>query len=303
MLPLVALLGVGALIAIVAGFLIGNSGGGSSEPAASETTTAGALDVATPTDWTKSAGPAAIPGLDMGDDAVTVSPSGGAEQGTLTVGVTDAKDATLLPDSFLKKLSSKPEANDGVRLGDLEALRYKGLRPKGFSQQLTLYASPTTEGVATVACAAPAAKASSFLPECEKVSTSLKLGSGKGYPLGTDDDYSSDLNDALGNLNSARSSGVSKLKKAKSGKSQSKAANSIASAYASTAGTLKDADVSPQFAGRNDSLVAALSDAKSSYKKLASAAKAESSKRYKKAQKQVSSSEAAVNRAIDSLKQ
>jgi hypothetical protein len=300
--PVFAALGIGALIALVLGFVVGHSGGGSSEPAGSKTQAAGALDLAVPSDWTKSASPAQVPGIDFGDDALTVSPSGGAEQGTLTVGVTDAKGSTLLPASFVSKLSSKPQPTDGVSLGEIEALRYKGLKPKGFSDQLTLYAAPTTEGVATVACAAPAAKATSFLPECEKVSASLTLGSGKPYPLGTDDDYESDLSDTMGSLNSARTSGVSKLKSAKSGSSQASAANSIASAYASAAGTLKDADVSPQFADSNSALVTAMTKTESAYKNLASAAKRGSSSSYNKARKQVSKGEAAVQRALDSLK-
>ena len=266
--PVFAGLGIAALVAIVVGFLIGSSGGDSSEPAGNETLAAGAVDISPPSDWTRSAGPAQIPGIDFGDDGTTVTPSGGAEKGTLTVGVTDATDSTLLPDSFLKELSSKPKPTDGVRLGDLEAFRYKGLKPKGFSQQLTVYAAPTTEGVATIACAAPAAEASAFLAECEKVSTTIKMKAGKAYPLGTDDDYASDLSDTINSLNSARDSGVKKMKSAKSGSSQASAANSVAAAYASAASTLKDADVSPQFAGDNSDLVKALSSAESAYKSL-----------------------------------
>jgi hypothetical protein len=300
--PVFAGLGIAALVAIVVGFLIGSSGGDSSEPAGNETLAAGAVDISPPSDWTRSAGPAQIPGIDFGDDGTTVTPSGGAEKGTLTVGVTDATDSTLLPDSFLKELSSKPKPTDGVRLGDLEAFRYKGLKPKGFSEQLTVYAAPTTEGVATIACAAPAAEAADFLAECEKVSTTIKMKGGKAYPLGADDDYASDVSDTINSLNSARNSGVKKMKSAKSGSSQASAANSVAAAYASAASNLKDADVSPQFAGDNSDLVKALSSAESAYKSLGRAAKADSSSRYNSARKKVKSAESDVSKALDSLK-
>ena len=299
--PVFAGLGIAALVAIILGFLLGHSGG-DSEPAGAKTVTAGAVDLGAPSDWTKSAGPARIPGLDMGPDAVTVTPESGAEAGTLTVGVTDAKTSTLLPSSFVKQLSSTPKPTDGVRLGDLEAFRYKGLKPKGFSQSLTVYASPTTEGIATIACAAPAAKAGAFLPDCESVAATTKLKTGKPYQLGTDDDYSGDLNDTINSLNSARSAGVSKMKKARSGKSQSNAAKSIASAYATAAGSLKDADVSPEFGDENSSLVGNLSRAESAWTKLASAARKGSSSSYKKASKQVSKAEAAVSKSLNSLK-
>ncbi|HEY1357463.1 MAG TPA: protein kinase [Thermoleophilaceae bacterium] len=301
--PLFAGLGIAALLAIIVGFLIGHSGGSSSEPAGDKTVTAGAVDLGTPSDWTKSASPANIPGLDLGTNAVTVSPSGGADAGTLTVGITNATGSTLLPTAFLKGLSTQPKPTDAVKLGDLEAYRYKGLKPKGFDQSLTVYASPTTEGVATIACAAPAAKAGGFLPDCESVATTTALKTGKPYQLGADDDYASDLSDAINSLNSARSAGVSKMKSAKSGSAQSSAAKSIASAYGSAASTLKDADVSPEFAAENSTLVKNLSKAESAYTKLASAAKKGSSSSYKKASKQVSKAESAVSKSLNSLKQ
>jgi hypothetical protein len=291
------------LLALVLGFLLGHSGGGSSEPAGDKTVTAGPVDLGTPSDWTKSASPAQIPGIDFGNEAVTVSPKGGADAGTLTVGVTDAKSSTLLPASFVKELSSAPKPTDGVKLGDLEAYRYKNLKPKGFSQNLTVYAAPTTNGVATIACAAPAAKAAGFLPDCESVAATTKLKSGKPYQLGADDDYASQVSDATGSVNSARSSGLSKMKSAKSGSAQSKAAKSIASAYATAAASLKDADVSPQFAGENSKLVKNLSAADSAYTKLASAASKGSSSAYKKASKQVSKAESGVSKTLNTLKQ
>ena len=92
------------------------------------------------------------------------------------------------------------------------------------------------------------------------------------------------------------------MKSAKSGSSQASAANSVAAAYASAASTLKDADVSPQFAGDNSDLVKALSSAESAYKSLGRAAKADSSSRYNSARKKVKSAESDVSKALDSLK-
>jgi hypothetical protein len=93
------------------------------------------------------------------------------------------------------------------------------------------------------------------------------------------------------------------MKSAKSGSSQSKAAKSIASAYATAAATLKDADVSPEFGDENASLVRNLSKADSAYTKLASAAKKGSSSSYKKASKQVKKAESAVSKSLNTLKQ
>ena len=65
----------------------------------------------------------------------------------------DATGPTLLPASFRARLSGQPEG-DPVALGDLDALRYEGLQPKGASRPVTVYAVPTTDGVATVTCSA-----------------------------------------------------------------------------------------------------------------------------------------------------
>jgi hypothetical protein len=300
--PLIPLIAAVALIAIIIGFLVGHSGGGKSTPAGAKTVSSGPIDLAAPKDWTRSAGPAQIPGLNFGKDGFTMTPAGGADQGTLTIGVTDAKGATLLPDSFLKKLSSTPKPTDGVRLGALEALRYKGLRPQGFSQDLTVYASPTTSGAVTLACAAPAAKAKSFLPDCEKAAAAVTLASGKPYTLGNDDNYSSDVKDAINTLNSQRSAGVKDLKKAKTGSSQGKAADSIAKAYRSAASTLDGDQVSPQFAADNDKLVSALRKTESAYKSLASSARRGSKSGYDKARRKVSKGESAVSKALSTLK-
>jgi hypothetical protein len=300
--PPIALVAVGAVLALIVGFLIGRSGSGSDTPSGTKTVSAGPLDLAAPTDWTRSASPAQVPGLDLGRDAVTVSPSGGADQGTLTMGVTDATGATLLPTSFTSRLASPPEPTDGVRLGNLEAYRYRGLKPRGFSDSLTVYAAPTTEGVATVACAAPSGKAGAFLPECERVAAALELKGAKPYELGVDDDYESDLTDQLDGLNAARSSGVRKLKSAKTAAGQARAANSIAAAYGSVASSLTDADVSPEFAKANDSLVGALRQSGSAYRRLAASARRDSSSGYNAARRAVSRAEAAVQRALGRLK-
>ena len=283
------------------GFLIGSSGGDSSEPAGNETLAAGAVDISPPSDWTRSAGPAQIPGIDFGDDGTTVTPSGGAEKGTLTVGVTDATDSTLLPDSFLKELSSKPKPTDGVRLGDLEAFRYKGLKPKGFSQQLTVYAAPTTEGVATIACAAPAAEASAFLPECEKVSTTIKMKAGKPYPLGTDDDYASDLSDdQLSQLGPGlrRQEDEERQERQQPGERRQLGRRRLCQRGLDAQGRRRE----PAVRGRQRDLVKALSSAESAYKSLGRAAKADSSSRYNSARKKVKSAESDVSKALDSLR-
>jgi hypothetical protein len=300
--PLIPIILGAALIAVIVGFLVGHSGGGKSTPAGTKTVSSGPVDLAAPSDWTRSAGPAQIPGLDFGKDGFTVTPSGGADSGTLTIGTTNGTGTSMLPSSFTKNLSGTPPTNDAVKLGNLEAFRFKGLKPKGFSQNLTVYTSPTTNGALTFACAAPPAKAAKFLADCEKVAAATTLADGKPYPLGNDDSYSSDVTDAINSLNSQRSSGINTMKKAKSGSAEAKGATSIANAYGGAASSLDGDQVSPQFAAQNDKLVAALKKAQSAYKSLASAAKKGSKGAYNSASKKASKAESQVSSALSALK-
>ena len=73
-----------------------------------------------------------------------------------------AHTPALLPDELLDALGLRegvvPE-REAVRLGGLAAYRYEGLRPRGLRRAMTVYAAPTTAGVATLACVAPLAPA------------------------------------------------------------------------------------------------------------------------------------------------
>jgi hypothetical protein len=174
----VAAIGAAALAVAVLGFVIGSSGGGEDEePAGSRTVSAGALDLNVPDDWRPASGATAIPGLEY-TESVSLTPPGGTNEGTVTAGFTNARGRSLLPTSFVRQLGEPPPMTDGVRLGELEAYRYSDLKPSGFNGRLTVYVAPTSEGVATVACSAPGSSASSFMPACEGVATSLDLTSG-----------------------------------------------------------------------------------------------------------------------------
>ena len=70
----------------------------------------------------------------------------------------------------------------------------------------------------------------------------------------------------------------------------------------SAASSLDGTQVSPQFAGQNAKLVAALKKAQGAYKSLSSNAKKGSKSGYSKASKNVSKAESQVNKALSALK-
>ncbi len=160
-----------------------------------------------------------------------------------------------------------------MRLGDLDAYRYRNLRPEGFDGPLTLYVAPTTAGVATVACSATAASAETFLPECEDVAGGLKLVQGEAFALGADKDYLAKLDSAMERLNSDRESGSKALRDAKNRSGQAKAAASLAQSYGRARSSLRGDPVSPAVQGAAASVQAALAKTQAAYTRLAAAAR------------------------------
>ena len=75
---------------------------------------------------------------------------------------------------------------DPVAIGSdgLQAYRYVGLQPEGFDRSVTVYAAPTSAGVATLACLAPADATDAFASTCDQVANTLTLSSGEPIPLG-----------------------------------------------------------------------------------------------------------------------
>ena len=302
-----AVLGALALLLLVVvglGFVIGSSGGSEDEPALAtdNSASAGALELGLPGHVAAGRRSAVDPGPEA--KGPTGSGARGASSANaLAAGTTDATGPALLPSTFLDRLPATPKRDDAVKLGDLSAYRYAGLRPEGFDGRLTVYVSPTSAGVVTVACTATAADAKAFLPDCEEVAGSLKLVEGKPFALGADDDYLGKLDKAIDQLNSDRERDVAKLRKARSQGGQATAAATLSKDYARAETALAGTEVSPAVADASASVTRAISSTQSAYNRMASAARNDSSKGYSAASKDVESGEAALERALARVQQ
>ena len=297
------LLGLALLVlAVVGGFLIGKGGGGSDESvaAADNVNSAGALELSYPDGWQRAQSPPEIPGLQLQQPiALSQSGEGGGGSGSaLQAGTTRATGASLLPAAFLRRLGEEPPRDDAVRLGDLDAYRYRDLRPRGFDGRLTVYVAPTTAGVATVACNSTAAAAATFLPDCENVAGGLKLVDGEAFALGPDKDYLAKLDKAMAQLNRDRKSGSAALGTAKGQDGQAKAAASLAQAYGRARRSLRGDPVSPVVRGAAASVQSALARTQAAYTRLAAAAKRGNSGAYGSARDDVKKGEAALQNAL-----
>jgi hypothetical protein len=275
----------GLVAAIVAGVLIGGGGGdsggggGGEESASTPVTpaTAGALQLKVPADYAALSSAPALPGLELADGAA-YAPDGKDGGRAVAFGQATANDSTLLPAEFRGAAgleSGKVPERTPVKLGPdgLQAYRYEGLKPAGTDRQVTVYASPTSAGVATVACLAPPADAAAFKADCEAIANTLELTSGKAFPVGPDAGYAKTLGGTFAKLDNQVAKGRQALGKDKATfRQQGAAARDIQVAYAAAAKQLKNAEISPADRTINGAIVERLSAAAAAWKKAAAAA-------------------------------
>jgi hypothetical protein len=188
-----------------------------------------------------------------------------------------------------------------VKLSELEAYRYAGLRPDGFDGELNLYVSPTTGGVATVACIGRGAESGRALEACEGIASSLELIEGDPYVLGPDDSYAKELGDTVNGLNEARSDQRRRLARAQTRKGQQNISKELAATYGSAARQVAGIDASPAAAEIHRDITRSLGQVRSAYLALGSAAGKGQRKRYSAAAKDVRNREAAAERALGKL--
>ena len=291
-----ALLAASALIfVLLAGFLTARLTAGE-QPSFANSASTDSLGLSFPDPWRRINRAPSIPGIDF-KDRLALAPDAPGVQ--LVAGRVATTGPALLPRPFLKRLGERPRP-DAVRLGELAAYRYRGLRPGRSRRRVTLFVVPTTKGVATVACVGD--RPGDELGGCERIAQTLELSGAKPYPLGPDGRYAAALNKAIATLNSARERGLRELRRAATPNGQARAADGVARAYRSAAKNLSEVSISPVARPANAAIIAALSRAERGYARLAADARGGNHRAYEAAREDVGRGEAAVQRALKGLK-
>lgn len=294
-----------AAIAVLAAaaFLAGRSGETAAAPEPL-TASASSADVAlrAPAGWTRtpSASAAEIPGLGL-SSAVALTPDGPPAAGQ-QAGVTRAAGSTLLPAALRKRLAAPLPRAARVRLGRLEALRYRGIRVRGFDRTLTLYAVPATTGVATVACYAPPQDAAGFAPRCERVALTLRLVRGASYPLGPGAATAAAISRSMSSLNRSRARERRALRRAGTQAGQAQAADRLARAYSAAARRLRAVNASPAITPTVRSAAQAMDAAGRASGRLADAVRADDGASYGDAASQLKSADSDIARRLARLR-
>src|SRR4051794_2727303 len=238
--------------------------------------------------------------------AVTVAPHGSSAGPVVEFGVmkgSRAANTTLLPAAFLGSIGQPAgtvPTRTAVRLPtqQLQAWRYRSVHPSGTDRALSIYAVPATGGVATVVCATSPAQASAFAAQCEAVAGTLRLVSGRPYPVGPSATYANALNAAIGDLQRAIGTQQTSLDAAQTLPGQAAAEGALASDYQTAAAQLATLQLSPADRGANHQLVTALQRAGSAYQRAARAATGGDAARYRTASAAIPTAKARVNAAL-----
>ena len=139
-----------AVLALVAGLLLGGSSG-SSGTAFNDSASAGYIELSFPSSWQRLGSLPTVPGLTFSQplalstgSATGASSTYSATSGQrLLAGEVGASGPSLLPAAFTTTLNGTLPHPEPVKLGAYEAYRYSGLSVHGLASPLTLYTVPT----------------------------------------------------------------------------------------------------------------------------------------------------------------
>ena len=298
--PLAIGIAVAALVAVgVAALLIGGADKSSSSPRLSTSVSGSTVAFRAPGTWESSiANPTAVPGMKL-EGAVAAAPVGEPASGA-TAGNTEATGEHLLPPAFVAWLEGPLPEPDAVDLGQLEALRYRDLDLRGAEGEVTVYASPTTAGVATLVCAAGEGKPVDD-ETCDEIATTLTLTRGRALPLAVPAATEHRIAATVNSLDRERRLGRRRLQHAADVEAQVAAATALAGSFRAAAKELDGIQAGPALAGEVDATSAAARAAAEAYEELAEATRSGDRKTYREAAGQVETAENQLQAALTKL--
>jgi hypothetical protein len=302
--PVVALAAVTGVVVLAAlGFALGRSTGDETATAGvtASAMSAGPVSVTVPNGWAKAKTAPSV--LERSVQApLELAPTAERTAAGLVVGQAAATAPTFVPASLRKALPAKAlDRRDRVRLGELEAYRYAGLRPSGLDGTLTLYVVPQEKRSAVLQCFARRGAADSLLDECEAIVATARVRGAKPVSLAPNESYATLVNGALRTLTKQRDTRLRTLRRAKTQVQQAAAADALGRAYRLAAGKLTRAPVNVVNRAANEELIAALAAAKTAYQQLGAAARRDDRTRYDAARRRIAQAQQRIERAVLAL--
>jgi hypothetical protein len=169
--------------------------------------------------------------------------------------------------------------------------------PKPKTEPWTVIVSPTSVGVATIACR-PGPRRDDSRRVCERLAASVKLLDGSGYPVGPSAQFAALLKQQFGDLNRGIRQLKRQLLEAEGSEAQADVSGALADLFRRRARTLAAIPVSPQAAAHLAGLVTALHWVRDSYEDLAAAYRSEGRHAYDTALGEIGMSESVLYNRI-----
>jgi len=258
--------------------------------------TAGGLSLEFPEPWQRLSRAPRVEGL-SGD--LALAPGGDSGEGVaLIAGQVRAQGAPLLSEAVRKRVGPLPEP-DPVRLGRLAALRYSDLPLD--ARRATIYAVPTTGGVATLACLAGPAAADDAVGTCQRIASTLRLTRSRPYGLGPSPAFASLLQRTFSALNAGQARGREALRRAGTPYEQRVAAERLSALFDRATRSLASAQVSPAAGAADRAIVTALRRLRDAYTGLAQATRRRDRAAFAAAGTAVGGAQTQVRRSLGSL--
>ena len=265
-------------------------------------TSAGVLNIAYPSTWQRqrdSAGAAAF----ALETPLVLTPRPGIEakpDSRLLAGLVTETGPSLLAPGLERRLDGRLD-RDTVRLRDHEAYRYRDVAVAGDEIQATIYAVPTSAGVATVACLSPRF-VDTLEGQCEAMATTLTLSGAQALPLGPNAEYGTLVSRIVARADVARRQNRSQLRRARRPAGQRAQAADLAAVFRRSASRLASSGPRAGTAEVHRQLVDALRGVRNGYEALATAAASRDRRAYAAARRAVSAREAGLMRALERMR-
>jgi Protein kinase domain len=232
-----AVVAAAVVVAITGGWLVGGAGGHAApRPVVLE---GGGVRLAVAPSWTRLTSLPRVPGVTHAG-ALTAAPDRTGRTG-VEANVVTYSPPSLLPPATLDAVQGRLHAPVAVRLaGGAQAYRYDRLRVAGVPGRVTIYAVPTTDWVATLACFAPPALAGRFASDCTTVAATFRPTGARPVPVGPSPAFGERVARTLDGVRREATALQRRLAGATTAAAQATAARRLAHAYGDAAGVLDD---------------------------------------------------------------
>ena len=255
------------------------------------------MKLSVPVGW-RPAEDVTLAGLDL-QRPIAQRPPRAARDEAVVAGLTDTTNASLLPSEYVATVTNQRLEPEPVDLPAGPALRYSDLRQRGSSLPSTLYAIPTSKGVATLACRG--APGSSVAKACGAIAETLEVEDARVYSPPPRDEFAKAVNPVLGRLAKDEATLGARLKDAKTPKRLATHLGGLEAAYGRAAQGIGKLEPAPFERDATDSIQASLKRLQGLYGTLTTAARQRQQSRYRATSRRIENARAAFRQSVRQL--